>query len=549
MIALREYQREAVAAVYSAWSRGVRRPAIVLPTGAGKTVVISDIVRALVEIGERSLVMAHREEIIGQTVNKLRSVLDQRYRVGVVKGERDEVGADVVVATVQTLRHQARRDRLRNVGLVVVDECHHATADSYRRVLDHYGNARALGVTATMSRADGDALGAIWEGVVYRRSVADLIELGFLVRPVGYTVTVEDLDLTQVRRSRGDYQDGALGEALSDSMAPGKIIEAWHEHAAGTQTILFAPTVAFAELMAETFRGAGIKADVVHGKQSFGQRGAVLEAFTRGDLTVICNCMVLTEGTDLPIAQTAVIARPTTHHGLYVQMVGRVLRPYPGKANAIVLDVAGAAKRHSLNAHVDLDGTAPRELTEKLDGDELEPEERLDEDTATEAIDFAGEFGAIYRDGRLVTEHVDLFHQSGAAWNRTYRGTWFLEVGTRERGRYIVLVQRGAEWSVAEVTRRAGQNTNRGPTGSAWIACGIPDLGYAMAIAEADVGWQEHELADKSRGWRNKGVSERQREQLTRFGLILPAGGRAAEASALIGRHIASERIDHPTRT
>lgn len=547
-IRLRPYQTEAVGAVRGAWARGLQRPAIVLPTGAGKTVVFSDIIATdkHVNPSERALVLVHRDELINQAVNKLRAVMPE-YRVGIVKGERDEVGADAVVGTVQTLRHESRRDRLRHVGLIVVDECHHATAPSYRAVLDHYPAARVLGVTATMSRSDGDALGAIWQEVVYRRGIGEMISDGYLVAPRGITVKVDDLDLEGVKRSRGDYQDGALGRALSESMAPARIVEAWTEHAAGKQTILFAPTVAFAEIMAEEFAAAGVAAEVVHGKQAVDDRRAVLERFVEGKTTVICNCMVLTEGTDLPIAEVAVIARPTTHKGLYVQMVGRVLRPYPGKTGALVLDVAGAARRHSLNAEIDLEGTEPREMVEKLEDDDLD--ETVEDDIILDGAGFASEFGMLYRDGKLVVEHVDLFHNSGAAWNRTYDGTWFLDAGTKDEGRYIALVQRGAEWSVVEISRRPGGETTRGTRGSVWLAVGIPDLGYAMATAEGEVTWRERQLASKTSSWRAKPVSGPQHDMIRRFGLVLPADARADEASRMIGRHIASERIDRGRRT
>lgn len=559
MIEDRPYQTACGVAIRDSWREGLRAPLVSIPTGGGKTVIFAKLPdEADVKARGRMLAIAHRFELIEQAANKIR-LANPGLRVGVVMGDRDEVGADVVVGSVQTLRNPARLARLRNVGTVVVDEAHHATAPSYRTILTHYGvlpgagrdagrNAYAVGFTATPSRGDGAALGDIWDRVVFKRTIADMIRGegrgGYLVVPRGITVDVEDLDLSKVGKSRGDYKADQLGEAMTDSLAPARIIEAWQEHANNKATILFAPTVAFAELMAEQFRREGVKAGVVHGMLPPDQRAAVLRAFEAGDITVLCNCMVLTEGTDLPIAEVAIIARPTCHHGLYVQMVGRVLRLYPGKTGALVLDVSGASKRHSLVAHEDLIGSPLRDLTAKLDGDEDTEDDQIT--LVDELATGSGALDVTYKDGRLVVEHVDLFHGSKSAWSTTYGGKWFLEVGDRDHARYLVLVPNwsGTAWHVIEVSKKPGGLTKRGVRGSCYIACDVPDIGYAMSLAEADITWREQSLASKQSGWRKKPVSQAQAVQLQRFGLVLPEGGRSNEASELIGRVYASDRLD-----
>ena len=533
---LRDYQQAAGQAVRDGWRRGVRRPAVVLPTGAGKTVVFADLLNPASGYRPpgRALVLAHRDELIEQAAGKIRSVM-QGARVGIVKGNRDETGADFVVGSVQTLRHAARRARVRNVGLVVVDECHHATAPSYLAILEWFGciagptsvasrSAMAVGFTATMSRGDGVGLGQVWEEIVYEATIADMIGRGWLVEPRGVRVDVEDLDLDRVRRSRGDYQDGALGAALADSMAPKRIVEAWTEHAAGRPTILFSPTVEFAGIMADEFEAAGVSARLVHGMMPIEERREALAAFKAGDVSVLCNCMVLTEGTDLPLASCCVVARPTTHAGLYVQMIGRVLRPYPGKADALVLDVAGASKRHALRSTTDLIGT-----DDLIEGDG-DPDE-LDEPMAIDALGIPHE----YRDGKLVSEVIDLFHGSRNAWNRTDAGVWFVSAGQR----YIVLVPgvREGEWDAASVGRTAG-------SGSRWIVRGVPDMSYAMAHAEQTITPAEHTLALRERAWRQRTPSERQRRYARALGVVVGEGMRSGEVSAAMDRVLASQRID-----
>lgn len=533
---LRDYQQAAGQAVRDGWRRGVRRPAVVLPTGAGKTVVFADLLNPASgwRPPGRALVIAHRDELIEQAAAKIRSVM-QGARVGVVKGNRDETGADFVVGSVQTLRHAARRVRVRNVGLVVVDECHHATAPSYLAILEHFGAipgehthpgqyAMAVGFTATMSRGDGVGLGQVWQEIVYEATIADMIGRGWLVEPRGVRVDVEDLDLDRVKRSRGDYQDGALGAALADSMAPKRIVEAWSEHAAGRPTILFSPTVEFAGIMADEFEAAGVSARLVHGMMPTEERREALAAFKAGDVTVLCNCMVLTEGTDLPLASCCVVARPTTHAGLYVQMIGRVLRPYPGKTDALVLDVAGASKRHALRSTTDLIGTD--DLIE--DGDK--PEE-LDEPLGIDALGIPHE----YRDGKLVSEVIDLFHGSRNAWNRTDAGVWFVSAGQR----YIVLIPgvRDGEWDAASVGRTEG-------SGSRWIVRGVPDMSYAMAHAEQTITAAEHTLALRERAWRSRQPSDKQRRYARTLGVTIPEGAKSGDVSGLIDRVLASARID-----
>lgn len=533
----RDYQIEAHEAVRKAWAGGMQRPATVLPTGAGKTVVIGTVTAEELREGysRRVLVLAHRDELIRQAKDKIGSVAPE-LRVGVVKGTEDQVGASVVVGSVQTLRHEARRARVRNVGLVIVDECHHATASSYRAVLDHYGcfasgGARALGFTATMSRGDGVGLGEVWQDVVYERDIRYMITRRFLVKPRGIRVRVEDLDLSRVRKSGGDYSEGQLGEALARSMAPERIVDAYREHAAGRSTLLFVPTVEFAELMADRFNAAGVPALVVHGAQGAEERRQALAEFTAGRVSVLVNCMVLTEGTDLPRASCVIIGRPTCHVGLYVQMVGRVLRTYPGKTDALVLDVVGASARHMLAGLTDLIGE--RDSEERADRDPLDPAEvdPLDELEERPRRDRG------WLDGFLIAEEIDLFHGMRARWMRTYRGQWFAPYGKDHFVTVVPALSGSDAWDVLRVHK-----AHKGD--SDWIAREIPDLGYAMAHGEGVILQLPQSLARRDATWRKREASQSQKDLLRRFGSVLPPGATAGEASDVLSIVYASDRID-----
>lgn len=280
ILPLRPYQEAAIASIRYEWSNGIRRPAVVLPTGAGKTVIFAHLGRQMhEEHGVRSLVLVHTSELVEQAVRKFHDIAPN-LTIGVVKAERDEhADADIIVATVQTLRSERRRSALSNIGVVIVDECHHATAASYRMILEHFGclenddvapnreddPALCVGFTATLARGDGAALGEIWQKVVYRRDIIDMISAKHLLPIRGKRVKVPDLDFSKVKKTHGDYQADDLAEALTDSLAPELVAKAYVEHAFDRSGILFAPTVDSAYTFAEAMQAAGIQCETVHG--------------------------------------------------------------------------------------------------------------------------------------------------------------------------------------------------------------------------------------------------------------------------------------------
>jgi superfamily II DNA or RNA helicase len=527
----RAYQRECVDAIVSAVERGVQGAATVLPTGAGKSVIIG-MLAARPEIRRRGrlLVLAHREELLQQNAAKVR-LADPSLRVGILQGARREIFADVVMGSVLSAksdRNLRALSAIGGVGAVVVDECHHATAASYRRVMNHFEVPR-IGFTATMVRGDDASLGEIWTDIVYTRSIAEMIREGYLCGVRGIRVLVKDLDLGKVKRMHGDFSEKALGQALEESLAPGAIARAYVEHAAGKQGIVFAPTVHSAQVIGEALCEAGIKTETVHGEMEADERRAALDRFRAGDVQVLSNCMILTEGTDLPMAEVIVMARPTSNAGLYIQCVGRGLRPHPGKTRALVLDVVGATSKHSLVSPIKLfgDEVKPREV----DGDLLELDGYDEEDERGGA---GGPEPAVLRDGPLEAVEVDLFHGSASAWLRTKGGTWFLPAGER----FIALVpgERGTDFDVVWMWRRK--------QGSGWVARAVPELGYAMSMAEGNVTFWEKQHAQRAQGWRLAPVSDQARTYAREFGVTLDGLATEGEAYDVIVVGEASKRID-----
>lgn len=423
LLNLRKYQEDALISVAGEWAKGIKRTAIVLATGTGKTVIFSHAAKMHLSMntGDAVLILVHRDELVDQAVSKLRDVATG-FKIGVVKGNRNDVNADVIVGSVQTLRRANRLDQLRPIGLVIVDECHHAAAKSYVEIMTALGcfdldrPTLALGVTATLSRNDGKALGNVWESVAGKPyDILDGIADGYLCDVSGRLVTVEGLSLGDVAMRGGDFGDGSLSDALTTADARRFVVSAYGEHARDLPGIVFVPSVKSAFDFTEAFADAGYDVAAVWGAMDPGDRKRVLADYRDGKVQILVNCQVLTEGFDAPRAQCAVIARPTTSAALYVQMVGRVLRPFPGKDRALVLDVVGASEDHRLATIVDL---TTRRIEEIKEGESLR--EAVERERKRKNPKFTNYV--------LDVEEFDLFHRSRAAWLQTYGGVWFLPV-------------------------------------------------------------------------------------------------------------------------
>lgn len=464
-IHLREYQEEAVGAAWSAWASGMQRPAVVLPTGSGKTVVFSGLIRQFVEVWKpstnaswgrpyRVVVLVHRDELADQAIDKLRTAAPDLV-IGKVKAADNEVTADVMVCSVQTLARERRMrqlldaaDAVGEIGLVIVDECHHATAKSYRDIMaalgcysglkddeeDYRAGTKCVGFTATLKRGDGVGLGDVWNDVVYSRSVLWMISQGHLVDVRGREIE-SGMDLASVKKTGGDYAAGALGDALMESGGPALIARTVLQHAPERRTIVFTPTVATTAETVRELDKRGVRCAAVSGATPREERLAIYSAFRSGGITVMVNCMVLTEGADFPMADCAVIARPTQSAPLFIQMVGRVLRPWPGKTDALVIDLAGTGGR--ISTLIDLE---PGLVTAPADGESLAEAYIRQEEHADRVEHHTGNTAFL-----LKHRDLDIFTASSHVWLRTAGGVMFIPVG----GGFVLLWPReNGTWDV-----------------------------------------------------------------------------------------------------
>lgn len=561
---LRPYQREALDALRAKLSEELHnRQMIVLPTGAGKTVCFAHAsMEFLAEHADkRVLVLVHTDELVQQARTRLLDVAPH-LSVGIVKGKHDETTTDVIVASVATLRSKVRRDRIRHVGLVIVDECHHALASTYMAILEHFGclpgRVPAVGFTATPMRGDGKSLAAVWQELAYQRDISWMVRRQYLINPIGIAVVVEDLDLRNVKATRADYREGELGEALAQSLAPETVAKAYVEHAKDRRGILFAPTVASAEVFAQALEDEGISAALIHGGLSDADRGDVIERHKSGLVQVLCNCMVLTEGYDDPKVSCIVIARPTKSKGLYIQMAGRGLRPdlespVPiGEQDCLLLDVCGASEEHDLRSIVDL-SEKPLKKQEKKDG---EPRSLVDLEDEFDAGFGADADEQEWYAGEVVTREFDpLGRPTTKTWLRTKAGVYFMPAG---RHLYVMIIewpesgQHTVAWCTVSPQDRAAVDADGipriVPTGrqaGITIHKGLPlEEALVWAGEVAQEAGADLNTTNLKAPWRKKLATEKTIRFARTLGIPVEQGVRSGELSDRIATVMGTRRID-----
>jgi DNA repair protein RadD len=342
---LRGYQLDVVRRVESEIVAGRRRLCLVAPTGSGKTVIAAALIAKATNRDEHIMFIAHRRELIEQSSRKLH---DAGVHHGIIQtGFPPRLGERVQIASIQTLHARAMRARkieLPPASLLIIDECHHVRADSYMTLVKAYPKAIVLGLTATPCRSDGRGLGNVFQALVECPSVTELTAAGHLVPSRIYAPVRPDLK--GVRVERGDYVESQLAERMNTESLVGDIVSHWHRLGQGRRTVVFTVNVAHSVHVRDEFRRSGVLAEHLDGTTPLEERKRILAGLAAGTVDVVCNCAVLTEGWDRPEASCLVLARPTKSLGLFRQMVGRVLRPAPGKTDALILDHSGAVFVH-----------------------------------------------------------------------------------------------------------------------------------------------------------------------------------------------------------
>jgi superfamily II DNA or RNA helicase len=533
---------------------GKERELISFPTGGGKGVMIAHTaLRAIsADPSKRVLVGVHTEELVGQ-LHKTISDVCPHLDVGMVRAQaHDDVTAQVIVFSVQTMRNPKRRARVTDVGTLIWDEAHHCVSPTYRTITEHYAGATLVGFTATPERGDGQSLAGAWDRVAYSRDVSWMVRRGWLIPPLGRAVEVPDLDLRTVKRSGGDYRGQDLGEALAGSLAPGIVAKAWLEHASDRKTIAFFPTVGSCYVFAEAFQDAGVDARVVHGGLPPAERKQILADHRAGVFPVLVNCMVLTEGYNDPTIGCVLMGRPTRSRPLHMQIVGRGLRVDPGRPYAeqdcLLLYVVGNAPIPELRTMADISDRAI-EMREGRTLTELEDEFDAGQGVAPD--------GPVYYHGEVVTRDFDpLARKSSKVWIRTRGGSYFVPAGKHA---YVFICEypEPGRWSVAwcgayaSIRLAAGTDAvprphPEGRSVGMTAHRGLP-LDQAMVWAEdlaVDMGADTMVLANKRAAWRRGMPTEKTISFAKTLGIEPGEQEKAGALSDRIGVYLGSQRID-----
>ena len=423
---LRDYQEEAITKILDASKRGIKRQAIVMATGGGKTVVFSHLIPLLQgsqQRGNKTLVLAHTQELITQSRDKI-SRINPDLKVGVEMGRmKSNEDDDVIIASVNSI---CRRNRIEKFNpddfkTIIIDECHHAVASSYRKILDYFKagdkstDVNVIGLTATLHRMDEIKLGLVFDEIVYERTLQDMINNGELCDFKVSDALIKTLDLTEVKKSKGDYDSASLYSALTDVDINDKILLSYmkmKEEGTYKSTLIFCVTIEHCHELCGLFQSQGIDAQYVSANTTRIAREEIVEDFKNGKIPILCNVGVFTEGTDIPNIDSIILARPTLSQTLKVQMIGRGLRHYPGKTHCHVVDLVGLTSA-GLHLKPTLTGM------EATDGSKKFKEGENDENTELEYLE---SLQSIQDRRKHVIKRVLDYHKQGVLRFSTVNG-------------------------------------------------------------------------------------------------------------------------------
>ena len=369
MLTPRPYQAEAIEAGVGS-VKGEESPLTIMATGTGKTIVMAKVVEWMGQQGLRTLIMAHRGLLLDQ-IHK--SIVDW---TGITPSrEQGNDYADwesqIILATPQSLRGERLSHKPKNIGAIVIDECHRAVTPTMMEVYNHFEDPLKVGYTATADRPDGINLSSVFDSIVYQYSLARGVKEGWLAKIIGRRVTDMEIDLSNLRVNAGDFSESELGELLEEHLLPiaHNVIK---ETADRSKCLIFLPNVHSSEKLSEMLAGMGQAADYVSGAKGKAN-GEVFAKFRSGELKYLCSCQLVVEGYDEPSIDTIVMLRPTLSRIVYSQAIGRGTRIAPGKDHCLLLEFTFNSNKHKLVSPYELMGDNLSErVVEKAEARALE---------------------------------------------------------------------------------------------------------------------------------------------------------------------------------
>lgn len=339
MINLRDYQNELIQEIRNDIRQEKSRILTVSPTGTGKTIMFTYIAKNAAAKGNRVLILTHRMEILQQTLAKL-------FQFGVQSGQiisGGRITKDLVqVGMAQTVIN--RLEKMQKPDIIIVDEAHHSVSNTFKSIINYWQDTTILGFTATPERLDGSGLCEIYQSMIVGRQSNWHVESGNLAYPRMFHPAIEH-DF-KFHTKQGDYDKKEMEKAYSQKVIIGDVISHYRKHLDRQPAVCFCVSIEHCEIMANEFRQAGYVAVVVKGDMKREDREAAINGLSTGAVHIVCSCDVISEGVDVPTLAGAILLRKTQSLGLYLQWIGRALRPAEGKNHAIILDHAGNYKIH-----------------------------------------------------------------------------------------------------------------------------------------------------------------------------------------------------------
>ncbi len=372
-ISLRPYQQKAVDELRGSFAKGSRAVLFQLPTGGGKTFVFSYVADGATKLGRRSLILVHRKELLTQASMSLAKIGLRHTLIAQTKHVREaislhveefsntfvDLSAPVGIASVDTLVR--RPGSIQAPDLIIPDEAHHVIpGNKWGKIVEQFPNARMLGVTATPVRTDGKGLGTVaggfFDDLVCGPSMRELIGLGFLLPPTVYAPksaldlvgSINDRVSGVGTNSKGDYNEKELEARTNKPSITGDAVDHYRRICPKVPAIAFCVSIKHAQDVAAQFRAAGFDFRYIDGTMHDAERRSLIRALASGRIDGLTSCDIISEGTDIPVVGCGILLRATKSEGLYLQQVGRVLRPSPGQERAYILDHVGNCFVHGL---------------------------------------------------------------------------------------------------------------------------------------------------------------------------------------------------------
>ena len=383
MVQLRPYQNQKIKKIYEAWENH-RSVMLQMPTGTGKTVLFNQIVKDELANNSKVLIIAHRKELIDQNVARLWN--DFGIRAGIIMANvRADLSLPVQVASIQTLNRREYPDL--KPSIVIIDEAHHVPAKSYRELWETYPDSKFLGVTATPIRLSNEGFKDLFDVLILSNSIDEFIQDGYLakIKYIGRSPILPKMDLSNIAIIGGDYDSEQLSQKMCEEAVMANLIQSYFDHAKGKKMIVFAVTTDHSKSIVERYQAAGFAAAHIDADTKKEERNDIINKFRSGEIRILSNVRIVSEGFDVPDCQVVQLARPTKSLAMYLQQVGRCMRPSRSKPYSIVLDNVGlydefgSPKRHR---EWSLDASPKTRPDNDGDGDERiarEPLEEVDE--------------------------------------------------------------------------------------------------------------------------------------------------------------------------